>query len=86
MSSKSQKTMKERQLEEGRRERQKYFDEMGISSRETSSDISELSYKSTGSKNSMKERQLEEGRRERQKNILMVTASCRMKRWHQVNI
>lgn len=69
MSSKSQKTMKERQLEEGRRERQKYFDEMGISSRETSSDNSELSYKSTGSKNSMKERQLEEGRRERQKYL-----------------
>ena len=54
MSSKSQKTMKERQLEEGRRQRQKYFDEMGISSRETSSDNSELSYKSTGRKNSMK--------------------------------
>ena len=69
MSSKSQKTMKERQLEEGRRERQKYFDEMGISSRETSSDNSELSYKSTGRKNSMKERQLEEGRRERQKYL-----------------
>ena len=69
MSSKSQKTMKERQLEEGRRERQKYFDEMGISSRETSSDNSELSYKSAGSKNSMKERQLEEGRRERQKYL-----------------
>lgn len=69
MSSKSQKTMKERQLEEGRRERQKYFDEMGISSRETSSDNSELSYKGTGRKNSMKERQLEEGRRERQKYL-----------------
>ena len=40
MSTKSKKTMKDYQLEEGRRQRQKYLDELGISLDDSSSSSS----------------------------------------------
>lgn len=75
MSTSGKKIMKKRQLDEGRRLRQEYFDELGISSDGNSSGDSSSTYKRTETsgnytgKKAMKERQLDEGRRLRQQYL-----------------